>query len=117
MNETTSRIGASIFAIALALGVSSGVASANDEPVGDCPSGTTSDGPDPEANGWTLTEIGGTIPEDVGNKRDQNGDGYVCQRFTYGLRLKYGDYDSPPQPVLGDCCGYWAVKDNTTPLP
>lgn len=94
-----------------------GVALANDDPVGGCPTGTTNDGPDPEANGWTLMSVNDMIDQDVGNKMDQNGDGYVCQRFNFGLRLKYhrGEYDNPPEPVLGDCCGYWSVKDNTNP--
>lgn len=95
-----------------------GIASANGDPVGACPPGTNNDGPDPEARGWSLEPVESMIEQDVGNKLDQNGDGYVCQRFNYGLRLKHhrGEYDNPPEPVLGDCCGYWAVKDNTRPI-
>lgn len=94
-----------------------GVASANGEPVGGCPSGTTNDGPDPEANGWSLEPIEAMIELDVGNKMDRNGDGYVCQRFNYGQRLKNFDYGIPPEPVLGECCGIWTVRDNTVPIP
>jgi hypothetical protein len=92
-----------------------GVASANGDPVGGCPPGTTHDGPDPEANGWSLVPVESSIDQDRGNLMDQNGDGYVCQRFNYGLRLKYHrtEYSNPPEPILGDCCGYWAAKDNT----
>jgi hypothetical protein len=104
-----------VLAAVLMVAMLPGVASASDDPVGGCPPGTTHDGPDPEASGWSLGAIESMIPEDVGNKFDQNGDGYICQRFVYGHRLKYGAYGNPPAPVLGDCCGYWAVKDNTNP--
>lgn len=109
----------SLMAALLMVAMLPGVASANGEPVGGCPSGTTHDGPDPEANGWTLIEIEWSIDQDRGNLKDQNGDGYVCQRFNYGLRLKYhrAEYNNPPEPAPGDCCGYWAAKDNTNPIP
>ena len=78
-----------------------GVASAEGPPVGGCPSGTTNDGPDPEARGWALEPVG-PYGGDVGIQVDLNGDGWVCQRFVYGLRLNHPDG-----------WGVWVVKDNT----
>jgi hypothetical protein len=63
------------------------------EPVGGCPPG----------GGWRLVELGDTLPVDVGNFHDQNGDGFVCQRDNPGLSKRNGETT-------------WTVKDNTNPL-
>lgn len=94
--------------VVLVLAMLPGVAAANGDPVGGCPSGTEADGPDPEASGWDIIPVDFlSYPEDVGNTFDQNGDGYVCRRFVYGFRLA---------PIRDDCCGFLAVKDNTNPV-
>jgi len=66
---------------------------------GTCPRGG-GNVPHPEGGGWSLEPIEATVDADVGNIRDQNGDGYVCQRFVIGLSKKHG-------------FGVWVVKDNS----
>jgi hypothetical protein len=68
------------------------------EPVGGCPTGTFNV-PHPEGGGWNLEPNEAMVELDVGNKADQNGDGYICQRFNIGLSNKHG-------------FGVWTVKDN-----
>jgi len=88
-----SMVGLAIWALMAAL--LPGVASA--DAVGACPGG----------GGWNLVGLNGVIERDVGNKRDRNGDGYVCQRDNRGLDL------DPDDPEYG---GTWTVKDNTNRL-
>jgi hypothetical protein len=65
-------------------------------PTGGCPSGS------PNKAGWFAPlPLADTIPLDVGNFRDQNGDGLVCVRINQGLTMKF----RPPR--------IWTVKDNT----
>jgi len=65
-------------------------------PVGGCPSG----------DGWfPPLPLADTIPLDVGNLHDQNGDGLICVRINQGLTMKF----RPPR--------VWTVKDNTRPQP
>lgn len=62
-------------------------------PVGGCPTG----------GGWRLAPLGITLPIDVGNFHDQNGDGWICFRVNPGQTTK-NNFQS------------WTVKDNTNPL-
>jgi hypothetical protein len=80
-------------ALAAGVGLSAAPFASAQEPVGGCPRG----------GGWNLVPLSDTLPRDVGNFHDQNGDGFVCQRDNPGLSKHDGTT--------------WTVKDNTNPFP
>ena len=83
-------IGGCAGAVALGLVFASGIGSTA-QAAGGCPGG----------GNWILVVAAGTIlPIDVGNKKDQNGDGLVCIKANKGLSAK-------PQGLT------FVVKDNT----
>jgi hypothetical protein len=84
LHRVASVTAAAAFSGAILL-VGAGTAAA-DPPTGGCPSG----------GDWSLVSVQATIPGlDHGNFHDQNGDGYVCQKWHKD--------------------GSWTLKDNTNP--
>ncbi len=86
-------------AVGLGLIVSFGVATVAQAggPVGGCPEG--------KGSLWQVSSVNVVRPSDVGNKHDQNDDGWICFRVNKGLSKKL------------DNNSVWVVKDNTNRLP